>query len=170
MWGGCLFQAGFLALLPLCFSPLPPATPSTFTCRREHPGPCSSPPEHTSVANGETCSPLISAQCLSPAAGLGGKPLPFSILLPLIARGAALGRAGAWAQGTKLQQQSYAVRGARGLASRGCPHPTSGRLGNTTKYWVALFVCARWLVELCRQADEVCEGTWRASVCARLWS
>lgn len=30
MWGGCLFQAGFLALLPLCFSPLPPRLPLYF--------------------------------------------------------------------------------------------------------------------------------------------
>ena len=107
MWGGRLLQAGFVAPLPLCFS----FFLSAFTCRRELPGPCSSAPEHTGVANRETCSPLISAQCLSPAAGLGGKPLPFSILLPSVARGAALSRAGGWAWGAKLRQQSYAVTG-----------------------------------------------------------
>lgn len=142
--GGRLLQAGFVALLPLCFS--------LFTCRRELPGPCSSPPEHTGVANGETCSLLISAQCLSPAAGLGGKPLPFCILLPSVARGVTLGRVGGGAWGAKLWQQTYAMMGACGSASQGCPCPALGTPQSVR--WPCLCVPVdRWSC-----ADEVCEG------------
>lgn len=161
MWGGCLLQADFGALFPLCFFP-----PCAFTCRRA--------PRALQLPAGAhwcgTWGSLLSLD-LCPvsvcSSSLGGKttslPLPFSVPLPWVAREAALGR---WAVRERSCGSGHA---ARGLSFPGMSLPCLREPWGLAEHQAALCVCAvGW--GSCAQADEVCKRWLESTSACSLWS
>lgn len=159
MWGGCLLQADFGALFPLCFF-----SPLCFYLQERAPRALQLP------AGAHWCGTwgsLLSLD-LCPvsvcSSSLGGKPLPFHF--PSMFPFPGWREKPPWAGG---QSGSAAVAAAmlQGVsASPGCPCPASGSLGDSQSIRRPC-VCAPLAGGAVHKQTRCARGGWRAAARAR---